>query len=322
MKSILIIIALASAGMAVTSCKKKTNNDPATPVGGTSQLHTFMANNLESNTQHFSVNASTGAVITGAHGTVVIIDGGTLLNGSNQIVTGNVDVELVEIYDRASMVLLNKPTMGRLANGDLSALISGGEYYLRITQNGQELHSSNGVRVLLPGDNTGGIQFGMSQFDGVIDGDGNLVWELEADTVGVIQDSAGGQWNVSYEILDGSWGWTNVDRFYYDPRPKTTLKVKLPDGYDNTNCEVYLTYDGEPTALASLDSFTQDGFFSEHYGQIPIGLEVHFIAVTMINNQLHYAIQGVTITSNHIEYITTWTPITQSDLATMINNLP
>jgi hypothetical protein len=217
------------------------------------------------------------------------------------------------------MVLLNKPTMGRLPNGDLSTLLSGGEYYLKITKNGQDVTAPNGVYVILPGDNTGGVVFGMQLFDGLIVND-NLEWQLASDSVVTLPDSLGNP--GTYQILDNSWGWTNVDIFYEDPRPKTVLQVKLPEGFNQTNSEVYLTYDGQPTALASLDTYTETGFFSEHYGLIPIDLNVHFIAVTLINGQLNYAITAATITDGHIEYINGFTPITEADLAVLINALP
>lgn len=321
MKGLTVITVIACAGLSLTACKKDPKPTPSTTVSPNgAQLTAFFSSNVTNATQHFTVDAVSGGSIYGNHGTRVYIAGSILYNGSNQLVTGNVDVALVEIFDRASMILLDKPTMGRLPNGDLSTLISGGEYYLKITQNGQELHTNgSGVWVSIPAGNTGGAQAGMTLFDGLIADDGHLEWQAAADTtVAVDQDSTG----MSYNILDGSWGWTNVDRFYSDPRPKTVLKVKLPDGFDNTNSEVYLTYDGEPTALASLDIFTTDGFFSEHYGLIPIGLEVHLIAVTMIDGQLNYSIQGVTIADGQIEYVNSFTPITQSALADLINALP
>jgi hypothetical protein len=314
MKTISLISSIACATVLFTSCKK----DNPTVTGNGTQLTNFFNTNVSSSKQIFTINASMGGDVFGAKGTHVRVLPNSLFDANNQLVTGNVQLELVEIYDRADMVLLNKPTMGKMSNGDLSTLISGGEYYLKITQNGQEIFAPSGVYVSLPTTNTGGVDPAMKAFDGVTELN-NFWWNQTADTVNLDQDSIGGS---SYGILDGQWGWTNIDRFYDDPRPKTVIKAGLPNGYDNTNCEVYLTYDGEETALAALDIFTTDGYFSEHYGLIPIGLEVHFIAVTMIDNQLHYAIQGATITNGHIEQITSFTPITQAELAVLINALP
>lgn len=314
MKRLTILTAITCTTLLITSCNKGKIQG-----GNGEKLKSFFSDNVTSNTQHFTINANTGGTFVGEKGTRVTISPNSLFDASGQIVTGTVNIELIEIYDRASMLMMNKPTMGQLPDGKKSVLISGGEYYLKISQNGVELNST-GVDVTMPTGNTGGPDFNMSLFDGTIENN-DLTWNLLEDTVNVDQDTTA-EFGSSYEILDGSWGWTNVDRFYSDPRPKTTLKLKVPDGFDNTNCEVYLTYDGEPTALASLDTYTSDGYFSEHYGQIPIGLEVHFIAVTMINDELNYAVLGATITDGYIGYINSFSPISQANLATMINNLP
>lgn len=306
----------------VTSCKKEevipapvTNE---TKEDGTA-LKNFYSQNLNELKQIFSVDVASGATLTGVKGTKITIFPNSLLNENGQTVTGTVTVELIEIYDRATMVLANKPTMGRLPNGDVSPLVSGGEYFLKITQNGEILNSNSGVFVQVPTNNP---DFGMTLFDGEINANGDLLWLGVEDSIAIGQDTVAGQWTNSYQFFDNDWGWTNVDRFYSDPRPKTTLRIKLPDGFDNTNSDVYITYDGEETALASMDIFTEDGYFSEHYGLIPIGLEIHVIAVTMIDDVLNYAILAEVVEDNEIITITSFTSISEAELANLINNLP
>jgi hypothetical protein len=86
---------------------------------------------------------------------------------------------------------------------------------------------------------------------------------------------------------------------------------------------VYLAYDGEPTALASFDMYDKDKkLFTEHYGLIPIGLKVHFIFVSIIEDEIHYAIQPATITENHTEVIGEVESITEADLIKLIDDLP
>jgi hypothetical protein len=318
MKKFKLISILVASVLMITSCKKE-KKDSLTTGSSSSALSAFFDANLNNQKQHFSIDASTGGFITGTHGTTVFIYGGMLQNTSGGTITGQVEVELVEVYDRATMVLLNKPTVGILPNGDHSTLISKGEYYLKITQNGIPVNMNNGVIVYVPVNNMSGQIQGMSLFDGINSEDA-FVWNLVQDSIPIGQADSSS--TSSYTILGGSWGWTNVDRFYNDPRPKTTLKVKLPTGFDNTNSEVYISYDGEPGALASLDTYTTDGCFSEHYGLIPIGLEIHIIAVTLINGELNYAIQSATIVDGQIETINGFTAVTQAQLATLINALP
>jgi hypothetical protein len=304
-----------------TSCHKKEvipSPVPDEKENGVA-LKNFYSQNLNELKQTFTVNASIGGVVTGSKGTKITIYPNSLTSLSGQLISGNVTVELVEIYDRASMIMTNKPTMGRLGNGDIAPLVSAGEYFLQITQEGQILDVNYGVFVQVPSTNP---DFAMTLFDGEINEAGDLLWLGIEDSIAIGEDSAGGQWSNSYQFFDNSWGWTNVDRFYSDPRPKTTIKVKLPDGFDNTNSEVYITYDGEETALASLDVFTTDGYFSEHYGLIPIGLEIHVVAVTMIEGVLNYAILPQIVEENEIMTVNSFTAITEADFVNLINNLP
>ena len=88
-----------------------------------------------------------------------------------------------------------------------------------------------------------------------------MPWEMAADS---LLDPDGGMEGVSaFEILPGEWGWTNIDKFYSDPRPKTEIYAELPDGLGNTNTEVFISYDGESKALAQFDVW-EDGRFTEH----------------------------------------------------------
>jgi hypothetical protein len=321
-----IITSVVLVAMALSSCKKKEVPAAVVPVvvaPSASQMQAFFATNIANATQTFSVNASNGGVVVGNKGTRLNIPGNCLINSSNQLVTGSVTVNLIEVFSKGDQALLNKSTMGIMANGTRNPLVSGGEYFLNISQAGIPLALSSGcyVRAKIPLTNTNVSPFGMQRFEGIL-GENGLEWDETGDTLNVIEDSVGGNFVPTYVILDNQWGWTNVDRFYSDPRPKTTLLAQLPSGYDNTNCEVYISYDGEAGLLASLDTYTAAGYFSEHYGQIPIGLNIHFIAVTMINGQLNYAIVPATVSSGLIQQITNFQPTTQSALAALINALP
>jgi hypothetical protein len=163
----------------------------------------------------------------------------------------------------------------------------------------------------------------MILWEGTIDNDGNLTWDEAADPA-VGQGGVFAEGNQYYAFL-GNFGWSNVDRFYNDPRPKTTILVGVPEGYNNTNSSVFLSYDGEDAGLANLDTYNPaSGLFSEHYGQIPIGLECHVIFVTEEGNNWKYAIQSVTIAENGVITITDseTSIVTEAQLTAIINGLP
>jgi hypothetical protein len=128
---------------------------------------------------------------------------------------------------------------------------------------------------------------------------------------------------TAYYTFQNKFGWTNIDKWFNDPRPKTTIFVDLPEGYDDSNCAIYLSYDGEPRALAQFDRYDEaTGLFTEHYGLIPVGLKVHFIVVSIVEDQWHYAVAAATIGEDHVEVIEELGPTTEAGLEELIDSLP
>lgn len=257
---------------------------------------------LKKNTQNFTITAGTGVVtITSAKGVKLNINGDCLTK-NGIAVTGAFDIEFIELFDKGNMLITNKPTMGIMPDGKKNLLISGGEFFIKATQGGVELQTSCSMNMIVPAALTNGVDNTMTLWNGTIDEKGELAWRENKPNA----NGTGGKGGVqgegkNYYVTFGNFGWTNVDRFYSDPRPKTTLLVGVPTGYDNTNSAVYLSYDGEGTnALAKLDTYTTTGLFSEHYGQIPIGLKCHVIFATEDNGQWRYAIKAVTVAANDV----------------------
>lgn len=257
---------------------------------------------VAANKQKFTIIAGTGVVsVTSAKGVKLNINGDCLTK-NGVAVTGTVDIEYIELFDKGTMLVTNKPTMGVMPDGKKNLLISGGEFFIKATQGGVELKTSCTMNLIVPAALTDGVDNTMTLWNGVIDDKGELAWEQPKPNA----DGNGGKGGVqgegtNYYVTFGNFGWTNVDRFYSDPRPKTTLLVDVPDGYDNNNSAVYLSYDGEGNnALAKLDTYTAAGLFSEHYGQIPVGLKCHVIFVTESNGQWRYAIKAVTVAANDV----------------------
>ena len=100
----------------------------------------------------------------------------------------------------------------------------------------------------------------------------------------------------------------------------------MSKGWDDSNATVYLSYDGEDTALARMDTYdASTGLFSEHYGLIPIGLDVHLIFVTELEGEWSYSIQSATITDNHLTAFDSAEAFIETDmdgLIQAINTLP
>ncbi|WP_372757242.1 hypothetical protein [Mariniflexile sp.] len=318
-----ILATLLVTVITFTSCTKNDNDDFITPATA-EEFNSIKAQALEAITQNFQFNTEDGWIAFTSENGVQISLNANCLTKNGLAVTGDVNLEFVEIFNKGTMLTTNKPTMGIMPTGEKAMLISGGEFFLEATQNGVALDTNCGLQLIIPSALTGGIDNDMILWNGIIDEDGNLAWEQNK------RDGANGEGGVfaegnSYYAFLNSFGWSNVDRFYSDPRPKTTILVDVPEGYNNTNSAVYLSYDGEDTGLANLDTYdAATGLFSEHYGQIPIGLECHVIFATEENGNWKYAIKSVVIVENDVITITEAETlvITEAQFTTIINNLP
>jgi hypothetical protein len=295
-------------------------------------------------TQVFSVLASDWTSLEGEQGSTLFFQANSFSTADGGPVTGEVQIQFIEIFDKGSMLVTDMPSIGQRPSGEVAQLISGGEHYVGATKDGEALTLNSSFQLTAPADNTGGADWDMGFFraevsDGVAAGlDDQALWveqntgeadadvEGEGDEFGINRGEGGDGAETNYWMLSGQFGWTNIDRWYSDPRPKTTINVSVPDGWDDTNSAVYLSYDGEPTALARMDTYDEaTGYFSEHYGLIPIGLEVHLILVTESEGDWSYAIQAATIADGHLSSFGSVEDLIETDtdgLVNAINALP
>lgn len=309
-----------------TSCKEPEDEKPQ--ADGVALTEFFESNRTDA-MQTFTVDIDGGAVVTGNQGTKVTFPANSIgLNGTP--VSGNIEIELIEIYDRASMLLQNMPTSGVKPNGDEEALKSAGEFFLNATQNGIQLEILSPVNIQSKGVAPGTWE-PMQVFRAGDDANDVDLWrEADENNDGTTDNAEGGEGPgpngtyVLYSVFDtSSFGWTNLDRWYNYVGQLTDIYVDTPDDFNGDNCEVFLTYDGEATALARMDIYDNSlGMFTEHFGRIPVGQAVHIIMVAEIGGTLHYTIQGTTVVDNHIEVMAAPQPTTQAALETMINALP
>jgi hypothetical protein len=320
------ICIIAILSLVIVSCNNDDNNNNVPSQAEFTALINDAVNGI---TQNFQFLAESGvASFTSSKGVVITIDGNCLtLNGNP--VTGTIDLEYIEVFDGGTMLATNKTTMGFMPNGDKAMLLSGGEFYINATKNGQQLEISCSISLNIPTDltNAGGNPE-MTLWTGIEnDTLGGVDWEEQVDPIGtnggVFIEGQGT--NATYYALVENFGWTNVDCFYIDPNPKTTILAAAPNGYDNQNSVIYLHYDGLVNSLARLDTYDNNtNLFSEHYGQIPIGLACHMIFVSEDNGQWRYAIKSITISANAVYNFTLGETVVGSEaqLISAINALP
>lgn len=316
LKKLLIIV----IGIMITlaACKKEesdpTNESESEPSA--TQLQNFFDDNIAAATQKFTIDATSPEEIQGSQGTFIYFMNNSFEDNVGNDVTGNIDIELIEIYDKKDMLFLNKQTLGD-DNGNLSPLISGGEFKVTASQNGTEVYLKPWYEYFMVAQAPNGTDENMETFYQNSATDDTLNWTSGGpDSLSfVFTDS------LAYETYFRDLGWVNLDYFMDTSANQTTVSVIPPEGFNNTNCSVFISFDGY-NSLTSIYNYSNGKFITGSNYTIPVGLDVHFIVLAFINNVPHVAIVPSTITANHEEVISALSATTISQLTTDIQNLP
>src|SRR4051812_5459606 len=145
MKSNLKNIALlVFATLSIVSCDNNDDNDTNNLVlpPSTAEFKGIQESGIKKNTQNFTATAGAGVItVTSAKGVVLNINGNTLTKNGNPV-TGAIDIEYIELFDKGTMLITNKPTMGIMPDGKRGLLKSGGEFFIKASQGGVELVST------------------------------------------------------------------------------------------------------------------------------------------------------------------------------------
>jgi len=186
----------------------------------------------------------------------------------------------VEIFEKGNMLATNATTVALDANNEKQSLTSGGEFYIKAFQNGEDLSLGCGGMLLeVPTSITGGAKPEMGPFAGTIDQEDNLIWLPQSSEFWVGQQ---GDLEV-YNAFIENFGWFNCDKFNNDPDPKTQIQISVPQGFNENNSKILIARVGNSNSLAFL------------YGKLSIGLQFHIIFLSEHEGNFRYAIQTITV---------------------------
>jgi hypothetical protein len=152
--------------MAYSHCNNKTNK-----VADTVKFQANDPFKTSMTASHFfDIDSKQNNVLEGDNGTIVVCPKGCFKNSKDEIVEGNVKVELSEALSLDEMILSNLTTT---SNGKL--LETDGMIYFNATLNGQQLtiNKANPIHVEIP---TKQKKPGMMAYKGIRDEKGNMNW--------------------------------------------------------------------------------------------------------------------------------------------------
>lgn len=293
MKKYYRTLACAFAVIALYSCAKETpENTWPENVSSNGALQNFLAENAPG-LQTYTIDLSqSGMVIT--NGQIAISwTAGALLYANGQTVTGNVTMECREVHNKQSALYCGA---SMTAHG--AALVSGGEFWLRFLQNNQELElrDNQSVGVSMMAGLSPNCGHGMHEYyAGEIEDEQDF--QLQSDDTIYYSDNPTllGSPFVFEFLLDHT-GWINVDRMM-STGEQTTFNVTLPQIFNGSNCNVYISYDGT-NSMAQLYHYSESGhsYGSGTYYTLPVGAAIRFIAIAEIHGQFYYDEVSCTVT--------------------------
>ncbi|MHA4811384.1 hypothetical protein ACX0G9_25005 [Flavitalea flava] len=313
-----------ASALSIMSCKKngsvEQNNNNNNQDG---KIMTAFLQSHGPQFETFTVDASAGAEITSSKGIKYTIPAGVFVTSAGAAVTGSVTVAVKEINSPSDMILGDKPTL----TSDGRMLVSYGEFFVRVSQNNQELllKKDSVLKVQVPAKPNGQevpMWGGDSAATVTLSGYDYLNTPITISIQTALRK--GIAWNQlpsSYAFFNGTNGtlnfrldslvkWRNCDAIQSNSGTKTTVLGYFNSHYNSETSTNYMA--DQPTMLYfkphnqnTLIKFydiilnatgTNQGFIS-YQASIPVGMQGTFLAMSTQNGKFYADMKDVTIAS-------------------------
>ncbi len=287
-RSSIITLLIFAVVLAMSSCKKDSDifvPDPTLIQGpDTTWLNTLSdstpARRLLASIapavyiDSFEVNNSP-ATITSTDGLTCVFPPLCCVTPNGTPVTGKVYVQMLLIRKKGDMIAADKPT---ISNGRL--LVSGGEIFVKLIRNGDELRLAPGKTIVLKYSDPQPVP-GMRLFYGDETNPNRFNW-VEADSLGAgTQNLTVG--NNFYQLVSNRLRWINCDAFVDTPgTSRVQVTASLSPIYTNVNTVCYLVFNNRRSVLGMYGNATIHKFQT---GLVPVGEPVTLVAISKLGDQ-------------------------------------
>lgn len=225
-----------------------------------------------------SLDGTAGGTIQTSDGLTVIVPPGTLLRPGGQPATGRIHIETMLIRQKGDMVRLDKPTtsFGRV-------LISGGEIFIKIRKEGEELHLAPGkgiyIRYADPAPNPL-----MKLFYGDEKNPERFNWIPATNLNGAVNVDTS-RTSTGYELFSNNLRWINCDYFADTSGARVNVTASLPADYTNANTSVYLVFKEIKSVVGMYGDAATKRFASP---KVPSGKSAVVISITKRGTNSYY----------------------------------
>lgn len=294
MKRLLSAVAIA---LAFYACQKEFSASE-TETAEVVSLQDFLQKN-KAPFQKIRADAAAEIAFAAAGGTGVYFPGNAFTTPDGTPVTGDISIELREIYTPAQMILNNTPTT---SNG--RPLVSGGEFFVWATQNNQQLKLAPGkfMRLNLANAQNADMRE-MLVFKGDDSSSSAVNWI--PDTAGsnaVVTDSVAG--SSTYLFTDGL-NWINCDKFVNEPPITFTINAGNSPNRDSTIAFVHLNGLNSVLGFPFVNSNVATG--------LAIAAPATVVGICVVDKQIYYSMIPVTMQAGGAVTLN-FTPVDEAEL--------
>ena len=192
---------------------------------------------------------------------------------AGQVITGTVQVEVMLVKKKGDMIRLNLPTT---SNGRL--LVSGGEVYIRLKKDNQELQLAPNARIYLsyPADQPVNTQ--MKLFMGIESNSFPLNWYPNSDPVNNTINIT----SQNYEIQTNHLHWISTD-YFYDTANLTRVAVTadMANYFTNSNTIAFTVFKDFRSVVGMYGDISTRSFST---GRLPGGKAITVVVISKQGN--------------------------------------
>lgn len=273
MKRILFILITIAV---LIACQKEISGF-LTQTQTSSSLQQFFKKN-EASLQTFTAKSNSSTSFTTSKGVQISFAQNSFVTLNNQPVTGDVSIEVKEILTPGDMILNGLPTQ---SNG--SVLESGGEFFVKATQNGQTLKLASGKTIQMQVPKLqAGTPTGMQVFRADTSG-GTVNWVPNTTPQNSVATDSFGY----FLLRSDSLSWLNIDKFANDPKINYTVTSGNTPNFDSTTVFIFLNSKNSVFALPRAGN--------KFYSDKIIAGSATIIGFCAINGKYYFSMTAVTL---------------------------
>lgn len=297
MQNKIIFFFIAGSILLLTSCHKDV--DIFTPTGNpvgldTNWLSIVTSGSPISELKHAlvkdnfidSLDCTIGGTIQTQQSMTITVTPASLLFPNGSLASGKIFIESILIRQKGDMIRVDRPTTShdRL-------LISGGEVFIRIRKENEELHLAPGKRIYMrysdPAPSTA-----MRLFFGDESNFERFNWIPNQDSLSSL--GFGTPNSPAYEFATPNLRWINCDHFSDSSGPRVTVVASLPIDYTNANTAVYLVFHDTNSLMGMYGNASTKKFAS---GKISVGKQAIVVSITKKGTNSFYLAHENIVTS-------------------------